>query len=485
MRLPQVVGIACLLGAAIMPVAVQAQFTFITNGDNTITITGYTGSGGGVTIPDTINGLWVTTIADGAFDYSVTQTNITIPDTVTNIGIFAFANCVSLTAITVDAGNSFFSSVAGVLFNQTQTLLIQFPKSKTGGYAIPNTVTKIGDYAFYNKYVLNSVTIPNSVTSIGENAFGNSLLTAIVIPDSVTNIGGGAFGECIWLTNVMIGSSVATIGETAFVDCHSLTNIEIPNSVTRIENDAFENCSRLTSIIIPDSVTNIGIAVLWGCASLTSAKLPNSLNNFGNFAFYDCYSLTNIMLPDNATNIGDYAFNDCQSLVNLIIPDSVTSIGYESFYGCSSLTNITIPNSVSSIGDSAFAGCTSLVGIFFRGNAPDSVGSFVFDVGTNLTAYYLPGTTGWDDFTLLTGVPTALWLPAMLTTDGSFGVETNQFGFNISWAGGQTVVVEACTNLANPVWQPVQTNTLTTGSAFFSDPQWTNYPGRFYRLRSP
>ena len=67
-----------------------------------------------------------------------------------------------------------------------------------------------------------------------------------------------------------------------------------------------------------------------------------------------------------------------------------------------------------------------------------------------MTVYYLPGTTGWDDFALFTGVPTALWLPAMQTSDGSFGVQNNQFGFNINWASDQTVVVEACTNLSNP-----------------------------------
>ncbi len=82
-------------------------------------------------------------------------------------------------------------------------------------------------------------------------------------------------------------------------------------------------------------------------------------------------------------------------------------------------------------------------------------------------------------------LPTALWLPQAQTGDDNFGVQTNQFGFNLNWASGQTVVVEACTNLANPVWNPVATNTLMDGSSYFSDSQWTNYPGRFYRLRSP
>ena len=96
------------------------------------------------------------------------------------------------------------------------------------------------------------------------------------------------------------------------------------------------------------------------------------------------------------------------------------------------------------------------------------------------TVYYLPGTTGWSNS--LASVPTVLWLPA-IQADTSLGISTNGFGFNINWASGQTVVVEASPDLIN--WQPVQTNAIMTGSSYFSDPQWTNYPGRFYRLRSP
>ena len=75
--------------------------------------------------------------------------------------------------------------------------------------------------------------------------------------------------------------------------------------------------------------------------------------------------------------------------------------------------------------------------------------------------------------------------PLISNSTPGFGVQTNQFGFIISWATNLSVVVEACTNLANPVWLPVSTITLTRGTNYFSDPQWTNYPGRFYRLRSP
>jgi hypothetical protein len=98
----------------------------------------------------------------------------------------------------------------------------------------------------------------------------------------------------------------------------------------------------------------------------------------------------------------------------------------------------------------------------------------------------LPGTTGWG--TTLGGCATALWSlpnPMILSFEPNFGVRTNRFGFTISWANKNSVVVEACSNLAQTVWSPIATNKLTGGSSYFSDSQWTNYPGRFYRLRSP
>jgi hypothetical protein len=78
-----------------------------------------------------------------------------------------------------------------------------------------------------------------------------------------------------------------------------------------------------------------------------------------------------------------------------------------------------------------------------------------------------------------------LWNPQVQTADSSFGVRTNRFGFNITGTAGLVIVVEVCTNLTNPIWSPVGTNSLTAGSSYFSEPCWTNYPGRFYRLRSP
>ena len=134
---------------------------------------------------------------------------------------------------------------------------------------IPNSVTTIGKYAFSDCSGLTSVTIGNSVTTIGEHAFsGCSGLTSVTIPNSVTTIGEYAFEFCSGLTSVTIPNSVTTIGESAFSGCRSLTSVTIPNSVTTIGKYAFIYCRSLTSVTIPNSVTTIGDYAFYSCSSL-------------------------------------------------------------------------------------------------------------------------------------------------------------------------------------------------------------------------
>ena len=162
---------------------------------------------------------------NGAFTDCTRLTNVTIPSSVTS-GAGTFVGCTSLTAIMVDASNSFYSSVAGVLFDKNQTTLIEYPEGLAGAYAIPN-----------------------SVTSIGVGAFGGCTgLTSITIPNSVTNIGGAAFGGCTSLTSVTVPNSVTSIGDSAFYGCTSLTNVMIPNGVTNIGEDGFNGCTSLKGV---------------------------------------------------------------------------------------------------------------------------------------------------------------------------------------------------------------------------------------------
>lgn len=108
----------------------------------------------------------------------------------------------------------------------------------------------------------------------------------------------------------------------------------------------------------------------------------------------------------------------------------------------------------------------------------------MFTGAKNVTIYYMPGMTGWG--TTFGDRPTAPWVrPNPVILSGILSTQTNQFGFTISWATNLSVVVEATPTLTNPTWSPVATNTLTSGTAYFSDPQWESSPARFYRIRSP
>jgi len=217
---------------------------------------------------------------------------------------------------------------------------------------------------------------------------------------------------------------------------------------------------------------------------LTTVRLPNGVTNIPVAAFYSCINLTNATIPNSVASIDNYAFKYCASLVNVTIPASVRSLGTGAFAYCSGLTNITIGDRVSAIGDQAFVNCTNLTGVYFQGNAP-SLGSMVFEGVNHGTAYFLPGTIGWGS--IFGGLPTATWVlprPWILNTGPGFGVQSNGFGFVISWATNTSVQVEASTSLAPAFWSPLGTNTLSKGSSYFSDPQWTNYPSRFYRIRS-
>jgi hypothetical protein len=548
--------LALLLLAA--PAAMQAQFTFSTNADGmSLTITRYTGNGGAVSIPETINGLSVTDIATGAFWNDLDVTSITIPSSVTNIGeAEPFFKC-PISAITVATGNAFYSSVDGVLFDKSQTTLLEFPGGLSGSYTIPNgvvsieesafdscnltsitipgSVTTIGDYAFYNSSLTSvtisygvtdigayafsgnygygglsaSVTIPGSVTSIGNYAFYNSSLTNVTISYGVTSIGEAAFSGCA-LASVTIPGSVISIGDYAFYGCGSLANAIIANGVTSIGDGAFV-LAGLISVTIPGSVTNLGLTPFQSCPlTAITVAAGNSFYGSVNGVLFDKSQSTllefpggldgSYVIPNGVASIGNEAFAS-GNLTNVTIPGSVTSIGYYAFGNCFHLAALTIPGSVTDIDPSALGSPFWPTSVYFEGNAPAERGGSVFagvdGVGVAMpsdtdgerefppwaTAYYLPGTTGWGS--TFGGQPALLWNPLIETSDSGFGVRNMQFGFNITGTNNFSVVVAACTNLASPVWTPLQTVTLTNGSFYFSDPQWTNSTSRFYTLQMP
>jgi len=291
----------------------------------------------------------VTSIEDIAFGYCSGLVSMTIPSSVISIGQFAFRNCSDLPIIiipssvtsigwgafyeyrgiiTVDANNSNYSSIDGVLFNKDQTLLIKYPFSKTGNYIIPSSVTTIGNNAFYGCSGLTSITMPSSVISIEQFAFGGcSSLTSIIIPSSVTFIGTDAFWGCSGLTSITIPSSVITIESYAFNVCSGLITVDENNPNYSSIDGVLFNKNKSSLIHCPTSKTG-------------NYSIPSSVTSITPYAFAGCSSLVSIIIPSSLTSIGDYTFSYCSALISVNIPSSINSIGNAAFYNCSGLSSI-------------------------------------------------------------------------------------------------------------------------------------------------
>jgi hypothetical protein len=381
MKLLQFLFALCLIFNLPAKAAQSGDFTYTATATE-VTISGYTGAGGAVTIPSSVAGLPVRIIGRTFLYYNnpnASVTSVTIPSSVTTIESLVFAQCTNLTNIT-----------------------------------IPNSVTSIGDNSFVSLNALTSVSIPNSVTSIGSRSFtGCNGMTSVIIGSGVTSIGSDSFRYNSKLTAITVNpanfifSSVSGVlinaanSELVVYPLAKIGSFTIPNNVTSISSGAFNNCTGLTSVTIPNSVTSIG-----------------------SDAFNTCTGLTSVTIPSSVTNIGSDAFYNCSGLTSMTLGSSVASIGKQTFRGCISLTSVTIPPSVTSIGDSAFAECNILETVFFQGNAPSNQNN-AFSGSYFAKAYYLAGASGWGP--TFGGMRTALWIPLAITRQPS-GTVVNSGG---------------------------------------------------------
>ena len=375
-----------------------------------------------ITIPNSVE-----ILGEGAFARCDSLVSVTIPSSVTSIGNGPFSSCAGLTMISVDANNpAYCSDENGVLYSKDKTILIQYPAGKAQpSFEVPNTVTQIGNDAFYDCKNLESVTIPDSVELIGDDAFHFCTVTSVTIGNNVKRIGTGAFDGCDRLENVTLPDGLEDIGYFAFNYCTSLRNLIIPDSVTSIGYQAFNGCLSLKEITLPFIPVGSSSAL----SGIFGDSVPSSLRSvtvtrgtIPDSAFANCSMLTDITFGDGVMWIDSGALRGCTGLKNItlpfvglsayyatgansvfgaifgytesyepgtteqvdsnyerkyyIIPSSLRSVTVtkgtipnHAFYHCTMLTNVTVGDGVTQIDDFAFVGCTGLTEI----TIPDSV----------------------------------------------------------------------------------------------------------------
>jgi hypothetical protein len=485
----------------------------------------------------------VSTIQNEAFEYCYGLGNVVIPPTVTEIGEYAFyeAYMTNLTIGTnsfntngscqIDYGAFYYCEVASNVFIGSSVGYIgyyAFYESEMANLAIGQNLSSfsgpgctIDYYAFYDCYYLNNLTIGDTVTAIGEDAFYYTYATNVVIGTNLSNfgprcsIGEDAFEDMHYATNLTIGNTVGSIGYYAFGSCGAsnvtigdntlftngggcsigyeafyeseMTNLYVGRSVSAIQEDAFESCYYASNIYVGggsigyeafyeceyaqnlylgNDVTSIGNGAFEYCYDLTNAYIgggaigyeafyecdgltnvifgPN-VTTIGYYAFYDC-SFPNLVIPDNVSAIGDYAFYYCYNLTNAVLGQGIKSLGYYAFEDCYQLKTVTFGPNFGSIGYYAFYECTNLHALYFQGNGPTSDSSGFYD-DTNITAYYFSGTTGWG--TNFYGFPTVQVAANSLTvTFGPVSAVADGAYWQLDGAGSYTAAVTTLNNLA-------------------------------------
>lgn len=294
---------------------------------------------------DSIENVEFTTISDSMFSECQNLKSITIPASVTRIGMNAFYNCTSLENVLFEDNSQLLTIVSSAFSNCTSLSSIELPQG----------LTTIGSSAFSNCSSLASIIIPASVTSISDYPFDR---TSVVIycqvdekPEGWNNYWNYNSWNGYWLTYTM---GVKSFGSTEDFDYIVNNNDEV--RITKMAN------AKASSVVLPDTVDNmpvteLGDRLFYDCDKLATITLPSGLKKIGNYTFYDCDKIKNIVLPDSLEEIGEYAFYQCELLNTISGASSLTRVKRYAFQGCNRLNTFIGPNNIQYVGDYAFQDC--------------------------------------------------------------------------------------------------------------------------------
>ncbi|HWD20725.1 MAG TPA: leucine-rich repeat domain-containing protein [Verrucomicrobiae bacterium] len=465
--------------------ASHAQIKYSTNSDNTLTVLGYNGTVRNLVIPATVNSYPVVAIASNAFAANVGLNSVSVPDTVTNIGDYAFNYCSGLT-------NAFLGYGVATIGNFAFYMCVNLP-----GVTLPDTVTNLGASAFADCIRLSSLVLPDSILTMGKAAFEDCQITTVATPSGLVSIGAQTFYACSSLTNITVSTAVTNLGAQAFGACAALKSVFFRGNAPAADSATFVSDAQATAYYIPgaagwsnsfaslpaqplytyltnnQTITLTGYTAPWGDAVLPARINGLPVTSIGDHAFASS-GPSSVFIPETITNLGPYAFDNCANLSCVILPNSISVIPAGAFNFCDRLTNLTIPPGVMAINYMAIANCHNLASVFFRGNAPSGNG---FGSDPRCSIYFLPGALGWGASQLQ---PRAiLWNPLLQIP----APDSNQINLEIVGGSNLPIVLESAPRLAAPHWTALASANLTNGSFHFQDS--ATAPARFYRIRSP
>ena len=298
---------------------------------------------------------------------------------------------------------------------------------------LPEGLTVIGGWAFFDCANLKSVNLPAGLTAIEHDAFrACPALTGIVFPESLTEIGYYAFYKCTALTGVIVPDGVTSVGEGAFYDCTGLTSAVLPEGITKLKMMLFSGCTKLTDVSLPESLTAIDEGAFKNCTSLQNLVVPEAVTTIGANAFGGCTSMESITLPAQMTAIGDGAFERCSALTSIVVPEGVEELGLLVFSSCTNLQSITFPRSLKRIGEEVLTNNTALKSITLY-EGLESIGSYAFHDCTALETLTLPeGLTSIGYYAFL-NCPrmTSVTIPASVTAIGTYAFGYRDGGYTV------------------------------------------------------